>query len=193
MNKKHNKEDILRVGIDLMRTTGYHNVGVQEVIKTCSIPKGSFYNFFESKEKFAVQAIQLYSSDILEFWTQIEQSQELNGEQKVHAAFKVLFNEYQEGNYQRTCLLGNLSLETCSSSKALGRQIEQSWTEWKEVLRLMIQQAREEGSFSNRMSSSAITNFLFDTFYGILNRIKVERSSLPVKQFFSVYIPMVQA
>lgn len=193
MNRKHNKNDILKVGIDLMRKSGYHDVGVQQIIKSCNIPKGSFYNFFESKEQFAVQAIQLYASEIAEFMTQILQSEQLNGEQKIDAAFKVFFNEYNEGNYERTCLMGNLSLETSSFSKDISRQIETSWGEWKELLRQMIQQAREEGSFNNHMSSSAITNFLFDTYYGVLNRVKIERSSLPIKQFFSVYIPMVHS
>ena len=31
---------------------GYHGTGIQEVVDKVGIPKGSFYNYFKSKEDF---------------------------------------------------------------------------------------------------------------------------------------------
>lgn len=156
------------------------------------MPKGSFYNYFASKESFALDCIRKYSSEIRENWEAIEQSNDINGEQKVNSAFKLLFNDYNEGNFELSCLLGNLALEMGSINSEVEKEINEAWLAWKEILRHMFQDAREEGSYSNRLSSSAISHFLFDMYYGIINRIKIEQSSLPTKQFFNVYIPMVQ-
>ena len=192
MNRKYSREYIIETGIGLFRTSGYHKTGIQEILKACDIPKGSFYNYFSSKEAYAIACIRQYSREVLEYWQAIEHSDELNGEQKVNAAFKVLFDEYNEADFSRSCLLGNLSLEMGSLNEEIASLIEESWNEWKESLRHMIQDAREEGSFSSKWSSAAITNFLFDVYYGILNRIKIEQNALPIKQFFTVYMPLMQ-
>ena len=46
MGYKHDKEDILAVGYDVLRKNGYHNVGINQILKEAGVPKGSFYNFF---------------------------------------------------------------------------------------------------------------------------------------------------
>ena len=39
---------------------GYHGTGLQEILDAVNIPKGSFYNYFWSKENFGAEAIQHY-------------------------------------------------------------------------------------------------------------------------------------
>ena len=57
MGYKHNIEDIIDKGSELFRKKGYNNVGINEILKECDIPKGSFYNFFETKEEFAEKVL----------------------------------------------------------------------------------------------------------------------------------------
>ena len=45
---------------------GYHGTGVKEVLDKVGIPKGSFYNYFESKEQFGAEVIQHYAQQIVE-------------------------------------------------------------------------------------------------------------------------------
>ena len=62
MGYKHNIEDIIEKGTELFRKKGYNNVGINEILNTCDIPKGSFYNFFETKEEFATKVIDNYGT-----------------------------------------------------------------------------------------------------------------------------------
>ena len=62
-----NKEDILAKGEILLRTQGYNKTGINEILKASGIPKGSFYNFFESKEDFGLQVLAYYSDGIIRF------------------------------------------------------------------------------------------------------------------------------
>ena len=39
---------------------GYHGTGLQEILDAVNIPKGSFYNYFGSKEDFGAEVIQHY-------------------------------------------------------------------------------------------------------------------------------------
>ena len=58
---KHSRENILEGGIELFRNNGYHGTGIQHILKSLNIPKGSFYNYFKSKEEFVLEAIKLYA------------------------------------------------------------------------------------------------------------------------------------
>ena len=57
MNRRADKhEQILEAGLEVMFLNGYNGTGVKDIVEAAGIPKGSFYNYFESKEDFALQA-----------------------------------------------------------------------------------------------------------------------------------------
>ena len=71
MNLKHDKEKILQSGEALFRAKGYHATGINEVLKSSGVSKGSFYNYFDSKEDFALQVVDLYgnaTADIIQYY-----------------------------------------------------------------------------------------------------------------------------
>ncbi len=49
---------ILAKGSLAMTRSGYHGTGVQDIVQAAGIPKGSFYHYFDSKEDFALQALE---------------------------------------------------------------------------------------------------------------------------------------
>lgn len=51
---------ILETGSDLVLRKGFVGVGLQEILKNCGIPKGSFYHYFESKESFGCELVKHY-------------------------------------------------------------------------------------------------------------------------------------
>ena len=55
------RERLLEVGISSLLRDGYHGTGLKAVLDRSAVPKGSFYNFFTSKEDFAVAAIERYA------------------------------------------------------------------------------------------------------------------------------------
>ena len=56
--KREDKKDrILDAGIKVMYLNGYNGTGVKDIVNAAGIPKGSFYNYFDSKEAFALAAL----------------------------------------------------------------------------------------------------------------------------------------
>ena len=45
---------------------GYHGTGLKEILDAVQIPKGSFYNYFGSKENFAAEVIQHYINPFID-------------------------------------------------------------------------------------------------------------------------------
>jgi len=51
---------LLDKGIELLWSKGYNATSVNDIVKAAEVPKGSFYFYFDSKEDFAVRAIEKY-------------------------------------------------------------------------------------------------------------------------------------
>ena len=51
---------ILEMSSELILHKGFTGVGLQEILKTCGVPKGSFYHYFESKEAFGCELVKYY-------------------------------------------------------------------------------------------------------------------------------------
>jgi len=63
MKRIHNKDDIVQVGLDIVLSRGFNATGVEAILKQANIPKGSFYNFFSSKEEFALAIIDKFVAE----------------------------------------------------------------------------------------------------------------------------------
>ena len=54
------REQIVQAGIEDPVEKGFNGVGVQEITDTAGVPKGSFYNHFESKEALGAEIVERY-------------------------------------------------------------------------------------------------------------------------------------
>lgn len=56
-----NKRDhIIEAGQELIWAKGYESCSIKDITTAAGLPKGSFYHYFESKEKFVVEAMKDY-------------------------------------------------------------------------------------------------------------------------------------
>ena len=57
MKRTHKRDDLIRVGRDLIVRQGFNATGLSDILTTAGVPKGSFYYYFESKEDFGLAII----------------------------------------------------------------------------------------------------------------------------------------
>ena len=58
------REEIVGAGLRRFHELGYNAAGVKDITDAAGVPKGSFYNHFESKEALAVETLQRYGVDL---------------------------------------------------------------------------------------------------------------------------------
>ena len=64
MSKRESKkEHILQAGLEVMKAHGYNGTSVKDIVDAAAVPKGSFYNYFVSKESFAVEALEAVAGE----------------------------------------------------------------------------------------------------------------------------------
>ena len=54
------RDHILATGRGLVAQRGFAGMGLNELLKTASVPKGSFYHYFSSKEDFGCKLLEQY-------------------------------------------------------------------------------------------------------------------------------------
>jgi TetR/AcrR family transcriptional repressor of nem operon len=59
------RENILATGQRIMAGKGYSAVGLNEILSSAGVPKGSFYHYFGSKDAFGEALLESYFEDYL--------------------------------------------------------------------------------------------------------------------------------
>ncbi|MFU8813166.1 MAG: TetR/AcrR family transcriptional regulator [Balneolaceae bacterium] len=188
---KHNFEDILDTGIELLRTHGYYGTGIQHVLTACEMPKGSFYNYFESKQAFVQQSVERYIQGILTELNSLLMEESLSGRDKVEQFFRNQLRYYQEKEYRMTCLMSILSFELGGDETELTRSITAGFGAMRELISRMIKQGQDEGEITTNFTPSELTDHVMNGFNGALIAMKHERSPRAVNRFLDVELRML--
>ena len=105
------KQKILEIGANIVRQKGYNSVGIQEILKEAGVPKGSFYFHFESKEKFGLELIDVYTSFMEKEMGKIMTDKSQSGLTRIKGFFNFTKSIFEKENFKGGCPLGNLALE----------------------------------------------------------------------------------
>lgn len=189
---KHNVNDILEKGIELIRLNGYHNTGVRDILKACNMPKGSFYHCFESKEDFIIKAIRHFDEIISEDTAKNLGDQKLSYFERIKNHFQLHINWYIDHEFKVGCLLGNLSTEISGTVDSVSAEIRMVYEKWATGLAAFIREGQKAGEISDQMQARDLADYLFDSFNGALGRMKVERSRKPLDRFLNVNLQLIK-
>ncbi|MFD6440151.1 TetR/AcrR family transcriptional regulator [Peribacillus sp. NPDC060186] len=80
MNEKH--KIIIDKSVEIFAEKGYHATSVQEITEKCGIAKGSFYNYFKSKEELLVSIFKFYYGALKDSLLDIELDASLSSKEK---------------------------------------------------------------------------------------------------------------
>lgn len=169
-------------GVVFFMNQGYHGTGLQEILDAVNVPKGSFYNYFGSKEEFGAAVIQHY---IEPFISRLSLHLQQSGSDALGAIrhyFEELIVELEENQFKGGCLLGSLMGEIGSTSDVCQQSLQSAIARYRDLLQSGLAQAQQQGSVRTDKTSEEMADLLINTWQGALLRMQIEKSSAPVKQ-----------
>ncbi|GFO67788.1 TetR family transcriptional regulator [Geomonas limicola] len=187
MKRVHKKEDIVKVGLDIVLSKGFNATGVEAILKKANIPKGSFYNFFSSKEDFALEIIDQFFADRVEILQPIFNSESLPPLARIKKSFETIMSVFEDNDCSKGCLLGNLGLEMSDHFEKVRQRLEQSLQSWTTELSGLLLRAQKEQTIPADMDVEMLAENLISSFQGALLRSKVKKSTEPLKNFIHLY------
>ena len=165
----------------LMRQ-GYHGTGLQEILDAVNIPKGSFYNYFDSKEDFGAKVIQHYVDPFITQLTTHLQHSETDALSAIQRYFDELIAELEKNDFKGGCLLGNLMGEIGDTSSLCQQSLQTALTRYRDLLQSGLAKAQQQGTIRADKSAGEMADLLINAWQGALLRAKIEKSSEPVRQ-----------
>jgi TetR/AcrR family transcriptional regulator, transcriptional repressor for nem operon len=180
---KELREKLLDRGVALLMDQGYHGAGLQELVQSVGVPKGSFYNYFPSKEAFGAEVVKYYIDPFIKQLDAHLQRKDVRADVALRAYFDELIEETKRRDFKGGCLLGNLMGEIGDTSELAQTSLREAVHRYRDKLREGILRGQREGSFRRDMDAKDMADFLVNVWQGALLRMKIERSVRPLTQF----------
>src|SRR5262249_48931511 len=137
MARPNVREQIVEAGLKCLLEKGFNGVGVQEITDSAGVPKGSFYNHFESKEALGAEIVERYGLMRGERRA-ILRDKPVSPLERLRRHYETLGNAFTDGGFERGCLLGNFSAELSTQSPLIRDSLAKVFTRWTQDLEIAI-------------------------------------------------------
>ncbi len=181
--KEHTAEQIIEVGLELYSGKGFNNVGLQEILNTAGVPKGSFYYYFKSKDDFGLKVIKYYSTQSLSILTQYLGNKKKTPRERIISFYTDMRNVYQSKEFKEGCLMGNCSADLADIKSNFAQLLSNEFEIWQNELETCISEGILDGSITTQRESQKLAAFILNNWEGALIRMKADKSSYSMDVF----------
>jgi TetR/AcrR family transcriptional repressor of nem operon len=175
------RDKILEVGTKIIHHKGYNHTGIQEILKAAGVAKGSFYNFFKSKEEFGLQVIDYFSSYFSHIAKEILEDRSVPPLERIKLILQWFMEYFKSTNFTRGCPIGNLSQEMGDLSPAFREKLSSAIEQMVAGYANVLAEAQAAGEISEKLDVRETANFIVSSWHGALVHMKVVQSVEPLK------------
>lgn len=180
---------LLSIGRDVVLERGFNGSGVGDITAAAGVPKGSFYNYFDSKEEFAAQILEAYWLSIEARHGPILYDARIKPLVRVTNFFHALSGDHAQKDFAQGCLIGNLSLELSNCSEETRQRLLSLIGRWEMALMECLREAQQRGEFPQDRDAAEVAAILVEAYEGAVMRGKVEQSGRACERFEKVTLP----
>ncbi len=121
MNIRHDntRQHILETGHRIIAGKGFASVGLNEILTSAGVPKGSFYHYFESKEQYGQALLQEYFDHYLSSIDELLLVEGMSGYERLMAYWQRWLDANCDACTDQKCLVVKLSGEVADLSDAM--------------------------------------------------------------------------
>jgi TetR/AcrR family transcriptional regulator, transcriptional repressor for nem operon len=176
MARESVKEQIVAAAVKTLHRKGFNGTSVQDITDAAKVPKGSFYNHFESKEDLAVEALERYWQWVL---AGLRPLSDMNtpAVERLKRYFRNLGERGRLHEYRAGCMIGNMSTEMPDQSVLLRERLAIVLAAWTRAIESCVREAQADGAIRRDLDARTVAAFLLNSFEGAVMRSKVDRDA----------------
>ncbi len=192
MAKNGTREKIIEAAYVRFYRFGYNGSSVQDIVDMVGVQKGTFYNYFKSKERLALEALKHYACIADKVFTPPDPTEVAATSGKDAPSYvKRIRNQFmqaahfQEGpNGSLGCLMGNFAGESDTLPASFRKLINQSFKRWDAAIAASLKLAQERGEIDPSHNPEELGRYLMASWQGALLLMKNSKSRVPIDDFF---------
>jgi TetR/AcrR family transcriptional regulator, transcriptional repressor for nem operon len=181
------RDQLIESAVDVFHARGFNGCSVQDIVEAAGVPKGSFYNHFESKEALGVEVVRAYTVLVGAYVVHAGAADVLAGDgtplARIRAYFEAVIEQNVSCGVRRGCLLGNFATELAPHSTQIARAVTDALENWSAAVAQALAQAQESGELSKEADVDALARYLVDGYEGAAARAKLIGDRAPMDDF----------
>lgn len=191
MARPSHREQLLTAGLRLLWKSGYCGASVRDIVAEAGVSPGSFTNHFASKEAFAEEVLDRYFDYVHGLVDDAMRDAARSPRARLMRFVDVMTEKLEASDWQRGCVIGNLSIDAPTESERLRARLAAVFDEWRTPFAACIAAGQACGEFPSQLSPETLADFFLNSWQGAILRMRVERSRAPLEQFKAVMFQAV--
>jgi TetR/AcrR family transcriptional repressor of nem operon len=178
--KTSTKNRILEAGAEIIHLKGFYHTGIQEILSAAEVPKGSFYNYFKSKEDFGLQLIDYFVEYYTHLSKDILEDSTIPPLDRIRRLLLWFVEFFKSKDYAYGCPIGNLAQEMGDLSPAFRTKLKMALGSIVDIYSRLLAEAQREGTISDSLDVREAARFLVSSWHGALVHMKAVKGPEPL-------------
>ncbi len=191
MKNTATRDKLIDSGAQLISQQGYNATGINAVLKTCGVPKGSFYHYFSSKEDFGLAVIERFAASYDETLMALLEDNDTPPLERLKRYFAAGREHMHECDHATGCLIGNLGQELSGQSDTFRDALNLVFQRWEQRFVRCLEDAQARGDIATHSPPEALASFILTGCEGAILRAKTLKSVEPMEHFEKILFQQV--
>ncbi len=180
------RERLLEAGVRTLSKSGFNGCSVQDITDAAGVPKGSFYNHFESKEALGVAALERYWSDGACERLRVLGEAGVSPRHRLQTYFEQAAADMAALDFTCGCLIGNMAAELSDHSPVISAKLSAILAGWNRRMADCIGEAQAAGEIQSKADPDLLAAFVLNAWEGAILRARIEKGAGPLRQFIEI-------
>ena len=178
MGGVNKREHLIKTGQELIWSKGYDLCSIKDITTEAGLPKGSFYHYFESKEKFAIEAMEQF----------IESSNEVIPDRKndlstLEKMIDLRIDSIMKIQFAKECYMSVMCHAYSEQEDGFRKKIVKSIDDSNESMRSILESLQEKKLMRAALSLEELMEFIDFAWRGARLKARIAKSDQPLRIF----------
>jgi len=175
------RDRIIETGAEIIHCKGFNHTGIQEILDAAKVPKGSFYNYFKSKEDFGLQIIDYFCDQFRQIAAETLEDTRVSPLNRIYRFLTVFMEYFESQNYAGGCPIGNLAQEMGDLNPTFRQKLNEAIEIMIDAYSRVLAAAQKDGKIMKNLDVRETAGFIVAGWHGAVIQMKLNRSLAPLK------------
>jgi TetR/AcrR family transcriptional repressor of nem operon len=175
------RDRIIETGAEIIHRKGFNHTGIQEILNAANVPKGSFYNYFKSKDEFGLQVIDYFSAHFKRIAKETLEDTRVSPLNRIYRFLSAFMEYFESQNFSGGCPIGNLAQEMGDLSPIFRKKLSEAIDMMVDAYSQVLLAAQNDRKILKSLNINDTASFIIASWHGAIIQMKLSQNLAPLK------------